>query len=229
MSCSNDGPLGEAALWVCSAPVSDKWMARPHISPGLILIQRNAWMERRKCWILVCTPASVHFARNKPVILHMRRVCERQALHAEYMKREVYLGSEEGEGAPLDARCFNIPSAPPLLLSSVHSYAWQVQVWALRCCCHWDQRLCQRRWSTANMQLSGLITCSGRARLLHPRRAPRILQSAPQAHTALCRPLWINSEKLTPWIRAESIRVDVDELMCGMPIGLSAFIKSLAF
>ncbi|KAI4806874.1 hypothetical protein KUCAC02_017667, partial [Chaenocephalus aceratus] len=43
----------------------------------------------------------------------MRRVCERQALHAEYMKREVYLGSEEGEGAPLDARCFNIPSAPP--------------------------------------------------------------------------------------------------------------------
>ncbi|KAK5877978.1 hypothetical protein CesoFtcFv8_025433 [Champsocephalus esox] len=60
------------------------------------------------CFSAFCKKQTCH-----PSHAESEDVCERQALHAEYMKREVYLGSEEGEGAPLDARCFNIPSAPP--------------------------------------------------------------------------------------------------------------------
>lgn len=49
------------------------------------------------------------------------------------------------------------------------------QVWDLGCCRQLDPRLCQSRWSAANMQLSDPITFSGRARLLPP-RTPPVLQ-----------------------------------------------------
>lgn len=55
----------------------------------------------------VCTPATVHFARNKAVILHMQRV--RMSSKVESTRREVYLGSEEGKGTPLAAHCIPTP------------------------------------------------------------------------------------------------------------------------
>lgn len=141
----------------------------------------------------------------------MQRV--RISSKAESTRREVYLGSEEGKGAPFAACCLNIPTYPPPLCSE-YRYAWQVQVWALHCCRQWDQRLCQRRWSTANMQLSDPITFSGRARLRHPRRAPPVLQkkfsqalkcsASLQTHAALCMFLCstcgLDSEKPRVWI-----------------------------
>lgn len=72
----------------------------------------------------VCTPASVHFCKKQtchPSHAETEDVFEREALRGEYVRREVYLGSEEGKGAPLTARCFNIPSSspPPPPLSAV--------------------------------------------------------------------------------------------------------------
>ncbi|KAK5849772.1 hypothetical protein PBY51_014078 [Eleginops maclovinus] len=61
------------------------------------------------CFSAFCKKQTCH-----PSHVKSEDVCERQSLHAGYMKREVYLGNEEGKGAPLAARCFNNPSVLPL-------------------------------------------------------------------------------------------------------------------
>lgn len=100
-------------------------------------------------------------------------------LHVESARREAYLGSEGGKRHsahyPLSAASTDMPG--------------RYRYGALHCCRQSDQRLCQRKWSTANMQLSDPITFSGRARLLHPRRAPPVLH---KEFTQASNMLWIS-------------------------------------
>ena len=145
-----------------SAPVPVKWKAWPHIPSS-----SNTWMERR-CWVQEWAAPDEDEDDDDERLLQ----CILHETNLPCVTCTECPPCLWGVKWTWAGRMSHPPTSPPLWVQICLAATGMSSTCRRR---QWDGPLCQRRWSTANMQLSDPITFSGRARLLLPRRAPPVL------------------------------------------------------